>query len=129
MDNDVLVNILCQTHILQTCLENSAYSFNISFNPNNIDYKKCQLLLTNNDEFTKFVEECLKTFIELNPTLLYGSVHLKPEVWVKFAFITICYAYDNNLNQLNFPNGCCDTGFSCPINLFYLVVSEKLVLK
>jgi hypothetical protein len=128
MDGNFLLNILCQTHIQQTNLEIPPFSFTVDFNPDLLDKEKYQSVSKNPEELKKFVKECMDMFLEKNPGIPKGSVHLRPDVWVKFALKTIAIGYKNKQTKITFPNGCCSLGIECPINMFYCVVLEKIML-
>lgn len=127
MDSNYLLNLLYSTHVQQTLLPNPPFSLTTEFNPELFDKDKYIELSHSEQKFNNFVLDCFEQFkIEYN--CAFGSVHLHPETWTKFALKAIVTTWKNNSNQIIFPNGCCSNE-SCPINNYYLIVLDNLMLK
>lgn len=126
MEPNFLLNILLQTHIQQTGLENPPFCFEVQFEPSTLDLEKYSLISKSKTELNKFVDECMNEFNLTYPNVPVGSVHLSPYVWTKFALKTIALGYKSKSSTLIFPNGCCSRGPACPINMYYLIVKKNI---
>jgi hypothetical protein len=132
MDMAFVVNILCQMHISQTSLEKPPFSYDVSFDSLHFfDIEKYELLKTNSIEMDKFVDKTIKIFLNKYPLskVPYGSVHCSPKSFCIFALESIKKTFDEGLNKIIFPNGCCSRGIECPINKYYEVVLEVFLSK
>lgn len=125
-NTNFLLNILLQTHIQQTKLDNPPFCLETEFDPNKLNTAKYSLISKSNDELNKFVNECMSEFNSTYPNIPYGSVHLNPHVWTKFALKTIVTGYKSKQHMIKFPNGCCSQGLKCPINMYYMIVLKNI---
>jgi hypothetical protein len=130
MDTNVMINILCQIHITNTKEVNSAFIFDSGIEATKINKIKFNKITKNDDSIDHFVELCMKKFNENFPKEKYGSVHCEPLFWTKTALATISKFLnsDDTTNKISFPNGCCSVK-NCPINNFYMLVLNELIIK
>lgn len=129
MAGNLLLNMLLECHIQQTKLEPPPFYFETDFDPDCLDTQKYLLISNSDEDMDKFINNCMLEFNTDNPDILFGSVHLNPQIWTNFALRTIINSYKLKQNKIKFPNGCCSQGESCPINKYYLVVLKNLTLK
>ncbi len=127
MNSNEMLNILYSMHVQQTSLPNSPFPISIEFNPDSLDKEKYISLSKSQQEFDNFVNLCFDEF-KIKHDCPFGSVHLHPDTWTKFALKAIITSWKNKSNIIVFPNGCCSVK-NCPINNYYLIVLENITLK
>ena len=120
------LKILFDVHVSQTT-NVSPFPINVEFDYNKFNYEKYKFITENNDNYNNFAKTCFDIFLKKNPNLPKGSVHVDHIVWTKFAIKSIIESYNSKKNIITFPNGCCSIN-NCPINIYYLIVLENIML-
>lgn len=128
MDSKYFVELLYETHKSQTSISNPPFSYAVNFDSTKFNKEKYILISKSTDELDKFVNDCFIEFTTKHPNIPNGSVHINPKTWTKFALKTIALGYKNTLTVLVFPNGCCSQGSQCPINIFYQIVLDNIMV-
>jgi hypothetical protein len=128
MKTNNLLNMLSDNYIKQTELENSPHYFEVNFVPNSFNINKYLLISRCNEEFDKFVNECMTEYNINNLESLLDYIYINPSIWTKIALKIIIQGYTLEQTVLKFPNGCCSYGLSCPINKYYHIVLQNLLL-
>ena len=124
-----MVNMLCQMHVSQTLTMPPPFTFSMRVTIDKLSENKFIEVTKNKDSFDKFVKLCMDKFNEKYPTQPYGSVHCNPVIWTNIALSTIQKFFRGNISatEILFPNGCC-TVPDCPINKYYAVVLNELIM-
>lgn len=129
MDPRFFVNMLCQMHVTQTTSDSPPFTFSTDVTTDKLSKDKLTQIIKDQCSLNQFVKLCMEKFTEKYPTQPYGSVHCDPTSWTKIALSTIHkFLRENNSSvKIVFPNGCCTVN-DCPINKFYLIVMNEVML-
>ena len=128
MENHLL-NIMFEMHVQQTGLSNPPFKFVLDFIPSTFDLEKFNAITSSELELNSFSKSCFEIFKSKYKTIPFGSVHLNQVIWTKFALKSIILSYIDKSTTVTFPNGCCSNVNNCPINLFYSIVLQNLILE
>ena len=129
MEPCFMVNMLCQIHITNTTADSPPFTFSTDVTTDKLSRDKFTQIIKDQYSLNQFVNFFINKFTEKYPTQPYSSVHCNPTSWTNIALSTIHkFLLENNSSaKIVFPNGCC-TVKDCPINKFYLIVMNEVML-
>jgi hypothetical protein len=124
---DFLSKLLFDMHVSQSSQQNSPFPYKVEFDYTKLNIDKFNHVNMNENNLKDFAKICFDEFIKKNPDLPKGSVHMDHVIWTKFALKTIFDTFCSKTNSIYFSNGCCSRN-NCPINIYYLIVLENIML-
>lgn len=123
-------HMMCELHVAQTLLLCPPYTFTVSgFDSVRLNKELYSRLSRLPEAMEEFVADCVREFqLRYGTRFAFGSVQMRPHIWVRVALRSMAIAYKTGEVSLVFPNGCCSGGMNCSINCFYALVIERMIL-